>query len=196
MHSLEFRHAHRALQQASCLDGSEPTAVLTSPTGNGAPCQGSGPPGTTQRALALVHLARLRRLGLPMLRSVQILLWRTTALLSLGLGIVGLALPIMPTVPFVLFAAWTASKGWPSLERWLLTHPTYGTHICNWREHRAVPRKAKVLASLMMLVSAVGLQFAPAPLWFRIAVPLTMLTIAIWMCSRPEVSGTDPTTLS
>jgi uncharacterized protein len=124
-----------------------------------------------------------------MLRSMRILLWRTTAVLSLALGIVGLALPIMPTVPFVLFAAWSAGKGWPELERWLLAHPTYGTHICNWRAYGAVPRKAKVTASLMMLVSAVGLQFSPAPLWLRIAVPLTMLTIAIWLCLRPEVAG-------
>ncbi len=122
-----------------------------------------------------------------MIRSMQILLWRATALLSLVLGIIGLALPILPTVPFVIFAAWTASKGWPKLERWLLSHSTYGVHIYNWREHGAVPRKAKVLATLMMLVSAVGLQFTPTPLWLRLAVPFTMLTIAIWLCLRPEV---------
>jgi uncharacterized membrane protein YbaN (DUF454 family) len=121
-----------------------------------------------------------------MLRSVQILLWRSTAVLFLALGVVGLALPIMPTVPFVLFAAWSAGKGWPELERWLLTHPRYGEHICNWRTHRCVPRQAKVTASLMMLVSAVGLQFTPAPLWLRLAVPFTMLLIAVWLCLRPE----------
>lgn len=123
-----------------------------------------------------------------MLRSVQILLWRISALIALALGVIGLALPIMPTVPFVLFAAWASSKGWPALERWLLIHPTYGCHICNWRDHRAVPRKGKVLASAMMLVSAVSLQFIPiVPLWLKITVPMTLLTVAIWLCLRPEI---------
>ena len=124
-----------------------------------------------------------------MLRSMRTLLWRTAAVLSLMLGLVGVALPVMPTVPFVLLAAWCASQGWPELERWLLAHPLYGAHICNWRAHRAVPRKAKVIASSMMLISAVALQFLPAPLWLRIAVPLTMLTVAVWLCLRPEVTS-------
>ena len=122
-----------------------------------------------------------------MLQSVQILLWRTGALLSLALGIVGIALPVVPTVPFVILAAWAASKGWPALERWLLGHPIYGPHIMRWRDHGAVPRFAKVAATLMMLVSALGLQFSAAPLWLRIAVPPTLLLVAIWLCLRPEV---------
>lgn len=122
-----------------------------------------------------------------MIRSMQILLWRSVAMLALALGIIGLAVPIMPTVPFVVFAAWAASRGWPRLERWLLTHPTYGDPIRNWREHGAVPRRAKVLCVLMMSGSAIGLQFSPAPLWLKLAVPLTMLLVALWLCSRPEV---------
>jgi uncharacterized protein len=121
-----------------------------------------------------------------MLRSVQILLWRTSALFALALGIIGLALPIMPTVPFVIVSAWAASRGWPALERWLLTHPTYGSHICNWRDHGAIPRRAKVLCVLMMSGSAIGLQFTPVPVWLRITVPLVMLTVGIWVCLRPE----------
>ena len=56
----------------------------------------------------------------------------------------------LPTVPFVLLAAWAAGKGWPELEQWLLHHPRYGGSIRAWRQHGAVSRRAKWLASVMM----------------------------------------------
>jgi len=121
-----------------------------------------------------------------MLRSMQILLWRTTALCALVIAFLGIAVPVMPTVPFLILAAFAASRGWPALDRWLSTHPTYGTHICNWRDHGAVSRKGKIAAVIMMCVGAVTLQFVPVPLWLRLGVPAIMLVIAIWLCLRPE----------
>lgn len=121
-----------------------------------------------------------------MLRHTQILLWRILAIVSLVVGIIGLALPIVPTVPFLILSAWAGSKAWPRLEQWLLSQRTYGPHIRNWRERGAVPRRAKVLASGMMFVSASGLQFTEVPLWLKIGVPATMLAVAVWLWMRPE----------
>lgn len=121
-----------------------------------------------------------------MLRYTQLLLWRLTAVVALLVGIVGLVLPIVPTVPFLILAAWAAGKGSPRLERWLLNHPRYGSHIRAWRDGGIVPRRAKIFAVLAMSVSAIGLQFTSAPLWLRIAVPMTMTAVAIWLCTRPE----------
>jgi uncharacterized protein len=91
-----------------------------------------------------------------MLQSSQVLLWRVGAVLALALGIAGVVLPILPTVPFLIVAAWAAGKGWPALERWMLNHAVYGPHIRRWRERGAVPRRAKVIATAMMLASAAG----------------------------------------
>jgi uncharacterized protein len=121
-----------------------------------------------------------------MLRQTQILLWRTVAIASLMLGIVGIALPVLPTAPFVILAAFAGGKGWPALERWLLEHRTYGPHIRTWRERGAVPRIAKVCATLMMLASALGLQFVALPLTVRVGVPIAMAVVAIWLWRRPE----------
>lgn len=121
-----------------------------------------------------------------MLRQTQLILWRTIAIAALTLGVIGIVLPIMPTVPFLLVAAWAGSKAWPKLEQWLLNHRLYGGHIRNWRANGAVPRYAKVCAILMMAVSATGLQFSPAPMWLKVAVPSTMLVISIWLWTRPE----------
>lgn len=119
-------------------------------------------------------------------RLLKLLLWRTLALLSLVLGIVGAFLPVLPTVPFVLLAAWAGGKGWPALEQWLLAHPRLGPPIHRWRAHGAVPRRAKWAASGMMSLSAVGLWLAAVPLWLKIAVPALMAGVATWLWRRPE----------
>ena len=59
----------------------------------------------------------------PVISKARQLLWRLLALLSLGAGLVGLFLPVMPTVPFVLLAAWCFSRGSARWEAWLLAHP-------------------------------------------------------------------------
>jgi uncharacterized protein len=125
-----------------------------------------------------------------MLRSVQMLLWRISALCSLALGFVGAFLPVVPTVPFVIFAAFAASKGWPALDHWLSTHPSYGALIRDWRHHGVVSRKTKIVAVSMMSVGALSVQFTPAPGWLRLCVPLVMLLVAIWLCLRPERPAT------
>jgi uncharacterized membrane protein YbaN (DUF454 family) len=124
-----------------------------------------------------------------MLRPAQLLLWRTFALIALAIGAVGVALPILPTVPFWILAAWAASKGWPSLQQWLIQHPKYGASIRDWQERGAVPRKAKWLATTMMAISALVLQFTSAPLWVKIAAPMMMLGVVVWLWRRPDCSA-------
>lgn len=113
-------------------------------------------------------------------------LWRALALISLGLGVIGIPLPILPTVPFILLSAWSAGKGWPALEQYLLTHARLGPPILAWRELGIVPRRAKYLASAMMLLSAVLLQLSAAPLLLKLLLPCLLLLVAIWLWRRPE----------
>ena len=118
--------------------------------------------------------------------AVARLLWRALAVLCLLLGLVGIFLPVMPTVPFVLVAAWAAGRGWPALESWLVEHPRYGVHVRQWREGGFVPRRAKWAASIGMMGSAILLLFLPVPHAARIAVPLCMALVAAGLWSRPE----------
>jgi uncharacterized protein len=119
-------------------------------------------------------------------RALVLLLWRALALVCIVLGLLGVVLPGLPAVPFLLVAAWAGGRGWPALERWLLDHPKHGRAIRQWRDHGAVPRRAKWAASAMMVASAVVLAFSPLPLWAKLAVPALMAAVAVWLWRRPE----------
>jgi hypothetical protein len=120
-------------------------------------------------------------------RFARIAFWRTLALVCVALGLIGVLVPGLPTVPFLLVAAWSGGKGWPWLEAWLLAHPRHGADIQRWRDHRAVPRRAKWLASATMLVSTALIMASGAPLWLKIGVPALMASVACWLWLRPEV---------
>ena len=120
-------------------------------------------------------------------RRLTVLAWRALALTCLGLGVVGVALPVVPTVPFLIASAWAASKGWPAFEIWLLNHRLFGPPILQWRQHGAIPRRIKWLSSSMMAISAIGMQFLPQiPLWLRAGVPAVMLAVGVWLWLRPD----------
>ena len=119
-------------------------------------------------------------------RLATLVLWRSLAAACLLLGVVGVFLPLLPTTPFLLLAAWAAGKGWPQLEIWLLAHPRLGPPIRRWRDHRAVPRAAKWMASAGMAASAALLAASPAPTAVKLAVAAVLAAIAVWLWRRPD----------
>lgn len=121
-----------------------------------------------------------------MSRALITLLWRALALLALALGLIGIFLPGLPTVPFLLVAAWAGSHGWKALEQWLLNHRRYGADIRRWRERGAIPRRAKWASSLMMAASAGIMWLLAIPLWAQVSAPLLMAGVAWWVWRQPE----------
>ena len=117
---------------------------------------------------------------------MKTLFWRSLVVIFITLGIIGAILPGMPTTVFLILAAWAASKGWPQMDAWLLNHSKYGPTLRNWRENGTVSRKAKWIASIMMLFSGILMLFTNAPFWVKIFTDVTMLIVAIWLWLRPE----------
>lgn len=112
--------------------------------------------------------------------------WWLLAYVSLGLGIVGVVVPGLPTVPFVLLAAFAAARGSQRLHRRLLGHRQFGPMIHDWQSYGAVTRRAKRLATTMMAVCA-ALLFITAPAWWMAATGSAIMAIvALWLWSRPE----------
>ena len=112
--------------------------------------------------------------------------WRSIASVAVALGALGVLLPGLPTTPFLLLAAWAGARGWPELEQRLLQHPHYGPMILDWRQRRAVPRRAKWLASALMASSILTIWLLPAPMWLRGFLSLFLPCVALWLWTRPE----------
>lgn len=72
---------------------------------------------------------------------------------ALALGLIGIVLPLLPTTPFVLLAAACFARSSERFHGWLLNHRIAGPLIREWREYRAMPRRAKRVAYGLMLVS-------------------------------------------
>jgi hypothetical protein len=119
-------------------------------------------------------------------RPFLILLWRFVALASVIVAFIGIAVPVLPTVPFLLLAAWAAGNGWPRLEQWLLGHAHFGPSIRRWREHGVVPRNVKWFASAAMAASSAILWQLVLPPWLKLGVPAVLLGVAIWLWRAPE----------
>ncbi len=118
--------------------------------------------------------------------SSRHLLWTLAGLVSLGLGLLGIPLPFLPTTPFILLAAFCFSKGSPRLRRWLTEHKRFGPAIAAWEANGAIPRKAKVMAGTLMLAS-LGISIF---LGFSIVVvalqALCLACAAAYVMTRPD----------
>jgi uncharacterized membrane protein YbaN (DUF454 family) len=116
--------------------------------------------------------------------------WLLIALawLCILLGIIGIILPVMPTVPFLLVAAWAASRSSPKLNHWLHNHPRFGRLLRDWEEAQVIPRSAKWIATVMMGASAISMLVVAPQRWMlavMVAVGL-MAAVLYWLWRRPE----------
>ncbi len=131
----------------------------------------------------------------PRLRAAALkrLLWLAAGLASLAAGIVGIFLPLMPTVPFVLLAAFCFSRGSKRLELWLLTHRHFGPMVEDWRRDRSVPLRAKQAATVMMACSSVAALWVGAPPWNWLPALVSGFVIAwLWRLPTSTLANTRP----
>jgi uncharacterized protein len=103
-----------------------------------------------------------------------------------ALAMLGVLLPGLPTVPFLLLAAWAASRGSRRLHRWLYEHPRFGQVLIDWEQKGAVSRRAKVLAVLLLASSWLIMLWRVGPGWLLVALGLFFLAVGTFVTTRPE----------
>jgi uncharacterized membrane protein YbaN (DUF454 family) len=110
-----------------------------------------------------------------------------TGWLCVGLGVIGIIMPLFPTTPFLLVALWAFSKSSPELAARIRNNRYAGPYVRDWEEDGVIPLGAKILAVTMMVAMLGYLNFGSgAPAWVVIAGGLIMAGVAAYILSRPS----------
>lgn len=104
---------------------------------------------------------------------------------SLLLGIAGVFLPVLPTTPFVLFAAACFARSSPRVHGWLLDHRVTGPIVREWEEHRAMPPGVKPWAYALMVLSFGISIWVMESLWHRAFLGAMAVTLGILLWRVP-----------
>ena len=99
--------------------------------------------------------------------------------ISFALGVTGMFLPMLPTTPFLLLSAAAWLKASPSLYEWLITHKVFGEYIRNFREHRAIPLRVKIISVSLVWLTIGYCIFAVVDEWWWAQVLMGILATAI-----------------
>ena len=118
--------------------------------------------------------------------SPKRLMWMAVGVLAVAVGAVGAFLPLLPTTPFLLVAAYAFARSSDRLHRWLLNHRVFGRLIKEWQMHGAINRRAK-LAAVMSMVLVVGISVALSVSMTVIVVQIVVLGCsALFILTRPH----------
>jgi uncharacterized membrane protein YbaN (DUF454 family) len=121
-----------------------------------------------------------------MLTRAARLAWLLIGVLSLSLGAIGIALPLLPTTPFILVAALAFARSSNRLHDWLITHNIFGPLIDNWQRYGAISPRAKVVSVTSMgLLIVISLALA-APVSLIVLQLVVLGIAALFILSRPS----------
>lgn len=120
------------------------------------------------------------------IRPVGRVVWRMLAFVSIALAAIGAVLPVMPTTPFLLLAAWAAKRGAPEIYDRLHQHAIWGPTLCHWRDQRAIGVRAKIFAVLALSASWSLLWFMGAALPVLVALSVVFVAVSAFILTRPS----------
>lgn len=114
------------------------------------------------------------------------ILWIILGFLSTACAIAGVLLPLVPTTPFLLLAAFAFARSSPRLHSWLVTHPHLGPPITDWHAHGAISRRAKI-AAVVVMVATLSLSAAMGLSGMFLLVQAAVLcAAAAFVLTRPD----------
>jgi uncharacterized protein len=108
--------------------------------------------------------------------------------LCVGLGLLGIAVPLFPTTPFLLVAVWAFSKSSPEMAEKLRNNRYAGPYIRDWQDNGVIPLQAKVAAVAMMTAAVAYLEWGTAtPQWIVAIVAVALIAVATFVVTRPSL---------
>ena len=151
----------------------------------------TAPPEVTSRAVAapLPEPPGAGACGDPQLHSSRLVrgLLLAGGGLCIILGAAGLVLPVLPTTPFMLLAAFCFARASPALHRRLVESRHFGPTIGEWQRHRSIPWRTKLLAIALMVASlGISIVFFVRPPVLQILLAGLGVALALWLYRTPS----------
>jgi len=112
--------------------------------------------------------------------------WAGLGLICVALAAIGVVLPLLPTVPFLLLAAFFFARSSSRLHHWLLNHPTFGPFIDDWARSGAIRPQAKRFATISILAVIGVTSVLPVPVFIIIIQAITLGLVPIFIWTRPN----------
>ncbi len=107
--------------------------------------------------------------------------------LAVVLATLGVVLPLLPTTPFLLLAAWCFARSSPRFHHWLLYRSWFGGHLRHWQKHRALPPGTKPKALIFIVITFSVSLYLVNILWVRLFLLVMMCALLIFMWRMPVV---------
>lgn len=105
---------------------------------------------------------------------------------AVALGVIGIFLPIMPTTPFILLAAYLFSKSSETFYLRLISIPTFGKIIDDWNSYGIIPLNAKIFACCSITLVLIYFWFATYPIWIPLTVSGILLSTVSYILYQPS----------
>lgn len=112
--------------------------------------------------------------------------FKAIGLAATGLALAGVAVPLLPSTPFALVAAWAFARSSPRLQAWLDGHPRLGPMLAAWKDRRAIPRVAKAVAAVSLPTSWAAIWAVEPGVTVIGASGVGLAAVGAWILSRPN----------
>ncbi len=126
-------------------------------------------------------------------RNAQKTLLIISGTLSVGLGVLGMFLPLLPTTPFLLLAAYCYARSSPRFYNWLISNRWCGEYIRNYREGKGITRKHKMLAIILLWLTISYSIWVISAWWVRLLLLGIAVSVSIHLLRlrtfRPEAKN-------
>jgi len=113
-------------------------------------------------------------------------LYKAIGSISLGLGILGAFLPLLPTTCFILLASWAFAKSSPTIHAWLYYKSPFAKSIQDWQQHRIIPTRVKWIACTSITASYLVTLLLVDNLYILATVGMGLLVLITYLLSKPS----------
>lgn len=107
--------------------------------------------------------------------------------LAVILAFLGVILPVLPTTPFLLLAAWCFSRSSPRFHHWLLYRSWFGSYIRHWQTYKGLPKGAKPKAMIVILVTFTISIWVVGFWWLKLGLFALLCWLLVFMYRLPVV---------